>query len=41
MGFTSETVLRRGSWKGVSRRSLEHPIREYDPLGVHPSVGHF
>ena len=29
-------VLRRGSEKGGSRRYLERPLREYDPLGVRP-----
>ena len=29
-------VLRRGSEKGVSRRCLERPLSEYDPLGVRP-----
>ena len=29
-------VLRRGSEKGVSRRCLERPLGEYDPLGVRP-----
>ena len=29
-------VLRRGSVKGVSRRCLERPLGEYDPLGVRP-----
>ena len=35
-------VLRRGSKKGLSRRHLEGrntPFREYDPLGVRPTVG--
>ena len=34
-------VLRRGSKKGLSRRHLESrntPSREYDPLGVRPSI---
>ena len=29
-------VLRRGSEKGVSRRCLERPLGEYDPLGIRP-----
>ena len=29
-------VLRRGSEKGVSRRCLERPLGEQDPLGVAP-----
>ena len=29
-------VLRRGSEQGVSRRCLEHPLGEHDPLGVRP-----
>ena len=39
MGFTLQRVLRRGSEKGVSRRCLEHPLREHDPLGVRPTQG--
>ena len=31
-------VLRRGSEKAVSRRCLERPLEEYDPLGVRPNV---
>ena len=31
-GFT----VKKGSEKGVSRRCLERPLREYDPLSVHP-----
>ena len=30
-------VLRRGSEHGVSRRCLERPLGEYDPLGVYPT----
>ena len=41
MGFTVKRVLRRvlrsGSEKGVSRRCLERPLGEYDPLGVRPT----
>ena len=29
-------VLRRGPKKGISRRCLERPLWESDPLGVHP-----
>ena len=40
MGLTVKMVLRRvlrrGSEKEVSRRCLEHPLGEYDPLGVRP-----
>ena len=40
MGFTvekgSEKGSERGSEKGASRRCLERPLGEYDPLGVHP-----
>ena len=32
MGFT----VKKGSEKGVSRRCLERPLREYAPLGVRP-----
>ena len=32
------TVLGRGSEKGVSRRCLERPLGEYDPLGVRPNI---
>ena len=35
-------VLRRGSKKGLSRRHLEGrstPFREYDPVGVCPTMG--
>ena len=39
MGFTAKRVLRRGSEKGVSRRCLERPLEEYDPLGVRPICG--
>ena len=31
-------VPRRGSEKGVSRRCLERPLGEYNPLGVRPIV---
>ena len=38
MGFTagkgSEKGSQRGSEKGVSRRCLERPLGEYDPLGA-------
>ena len=41
MGFAvkkgSEKGSRRGSEKEVSRRCLERPLGEYDPLGVHPN----
>ena len=42
MGFTVKKrvlrrVLRRGSEKGVSRRCLETPLGECDPLGVRPT----
>ena len=45
MGFTvdksSENGSQKGSEKGFSRRCLECPLREYDPLGVRPIVvGH-
>ena len=39
--FMGRRVLRRGSKKGLSRRHLEGrstPFREYDPLGVCPSM---
>ena len=40
MAFTVKRVLRRllrsASEKGVSRRCLERPLGEYDPLGVRP-----
>ena len=40
LGFTVKRVLKRvlsrGSEKGVSRRHLECPLGEYDPLGVRP-----
>ena len=41
MGFTLKKgsegrVLREDSEKGVSRRCLERPLGEYDPLGVRP-----
>ena len=32
MGFT----VKKGSEKAVSRRCLERPLGDYDPLGVHP-----
>ena len=49
MGFTVKRVLRRvlrrssekgsqGSEKGVSRRRLERPLGEYDPLGMRPKL---
>ena len=42
MGFTvkkgSKRVLKRASEKGVSRRCLEHPLGEHDPVSVRPSV---
>ena len=42
MAFTVKKVLRRvlrrGSEKGVSRRCQEHPLGEYDPLGMRPKV---
>ena len=31
-------VLRRGSQKGFSTRSLERPLGEYDLLGVRPEI---
>ena len=34
MGFKEKSILRRGSWKEVSRRFLERAVGEYDPLGV-------
>ena len=45
MGFTVKKrvlrrVLRRGSENGVSRRCAEHPLGEYDPLGMRPSHNH-
>ena len=36
MGFIVRRVLRRGSEKWVSRRCLERPLEEHDPLGVRP-----
>ena len=36
MSFTVKRVLRRGSEKEVSRRSLECPLGEYALLGVRP-----
>ena len=42
MGFTVKRVLRRvlgrGSEKGVSRRWLERPLREYAPLKRAPYI---
>ena len=35
MGF----AVRKGSEKGASRRCLERPLEEYDPLGVRPMTG--
>ena len=29
-------TIEKGSEKGVSRRCLERPLGEYDPLGVSP-----
>ena len=41
MGFTEKRGSEKGSQKGflegVSRRCLERPLREYDPLGVSPN----
>ena len=36
MGFTVKKGSEKGSQKGVSRRCLERPLKEYDPLGVRP-----
>ena len=45
MGFTVKKTLsvlrrflRKGSEKGVSRRLLDRPLREYDALGVRPRL---
>ena len=45
MGFTVKKGSEKGSQKGFlvegggSRRCLERPLGEYDPLGVHPKLG--
>ena len=44
MGFYSKErvlrrVLRRASEKAISRRCLERPHGEYDPLGLRPTHG--
>ena len=36
MGLTVQRGSEKGSQKGVSRRRLERPLWEYDPLGVRP-----
>ena len=38
MGFTVKRGSEKGSEKKISRRSLERPLREYNPLGVHPNI---
>ena len=44
MGFTAKQVLRRalrrGSEKGLSKRCLDCPLGDYNPLGVRPTIGH-
>ena len=40
--YSEKRVLRRGnSEKGVSRRRLERPLGEIDPLGVRPTTIRF
>ena len=38
--YSKKKGSEKGSEKGVSRRCLERPLEEYDPLGRAPYKGH-